>query len=129
MSDLNLNKIADGELYRHLQREYRRSINNIADPNTDPKKVRTITVTLKIHGDDRREMLFVEGDVKSKLAPSKAIATTMILGQQGDDLIARELVSTPGQYSFTDDGEVIDDVGEKVSEGKVVDLMSQSKAK
>lgn len=129
MSDLNLNKIAEGELYRHIQREYKRSINNIADPNTDPKKVRTVTITLKIHGDDRREMLFVEGDVKSKLAPSRAIATKMILGQHGEELIARELVSSPGQYSFADDGNIVDDVGEKVSEGKVVDLMSQSKAK
>lgn len=129
MSDLNLNKIAEGELYRQIQREYKRSINNIADPNTDPKKVRTVTITLKIHGDDRREMLFVEGDVKSKLVPSRAVATKMILGQHGDDLIARELVSSPGQYSFAEDGDIVDDVGEKVSEGKVVDLMSQSKAK
>ncbi len=129
MSELNLNKIADGELYRHLQREYKRSINNIVDPNTDPTKARTITITLKITGDERREMLFVDGDVKSKLAPSKAVSTTMLLGQHGDELIARELVSTPGQYSFAEDGEVVDDVGQKVEEGKVIDLMKQTKAK
>ena len=129
MSGLDLNKIAEGELYRQLQREYKRSLNNIADPNTDPKKARTITITLKISGDDRREMLFIDGDVKSKLAPSKAISTTMLLGQHGDELIARELIASPGQYSFADDGEVVDDLGDKVEEGKVIDLVKQTKAK
>lgn len=54
---IDLNEFAEGALAAKVNAELEKVLENIADPNTDPKKNRTITVSIKIHGDEKRDVL------------------------------------------------------------------------
>ena len=46
---IDLSGLADGAVSERFQLELQRVLENIADPNTDPKKARTLTLTLTLN--------------------------------------------------------------------------------
>ncbi|MCT4573522.1 replication terminator protein, partial [Bacillus thuringiensis] len=51
---IDLNSFADGALFERVNIELKKVLENIADPNTDPKKVRKINITIAVAGDQQR---------------------------------------------------------------------------
>jgi hypothetical protein len=118
---IDLNTFANGAFAEKLNAEMRKVYENIKDPNTDPKKPRTVTMTLKVTGDEERDLGFVSVGSKSSLAPHKDVATKIILDRDNEGkVVGKELKSgIKGQmYIDADTGEVLDDVGSKPSEEK-----------
>ena len=116
---LDLTHIADGGLQEKLDKELEKVFDNILDLNTDAKAKRTITITLKMSSNDERTVVDTIMDVKAKLAPQNAVATTILVGRDYDTgmVHANELKSTvPGQMYFDENGEILTDIGQPVAE-------------
>lgn len=127
---IDLNKLADGALAEKVNTELSRVLDNIADPNTDPEKKRSITITMTISGDENREVLNTSVLTKSKLVPSKEVQTKLLMGadKQGN-MIGKELRSgAKGQMFIDNEADVAEDTGEKVDkEDKVLNFRDQRK--
>ena len=132
---IDFNSFADGAAAEKLNREIQRVLENIDDPNTDHKAKRTVTMTLTLTGDKNREVISTDVQVKSKLAPTMAVGSTLILGHDNGKVVGAELKSgMKGQTYFTDDGKLADDTGEVIEdeegkEEKVVDFRKQKTSK
>ncbi|WP_242694924.1 replication terminator protein [Pseudogracilibacillus auburnensis] len=113
---VDLNGFAEGSLAARFNEELQKVLTNIADPNTDPTKNRTITVDVKIHGDESRDIGNVSVVVKSKLLPAKQAETKLIMGADDNgNIIGQELKSGIKDQLFIDpDGDVATDTGEKI---------------
>ena len=48
MKHINIEKFSNGELTQHINREMEAVARNIADPNTEAKTTRKITVTITL---------------------------------------------------------------------------------
>ena len=127
---IDLNKLADGALAEKVNTELGRVLDNIADPNTNPEKNRSITITMTISGDENREVLNTSVLTKSKLVPSKEVQTKLLMGadKQGN-MVGKELRSgTKGQMFIDNEADVAEDTGEKVDkEDKVLNFRDQRK--
>lgn len=127
---IDLNKLADGALAEKVNTELSRVLDNIADPNTDPGKKRTVTITMTITGDENREVLNTSVLTKSKLVPSKEVQTKLLMGadKQGN-IIGKELRSgVKGQMFIDNEADVAEDTGEKAErEEKVLNFREQRK--
>jgi hypothetical protein len=66
-----------GAIMERIDYEMGRVIQNILDPNTDPKKARKITVELKFVASADRTFIQVEASAKSKLESTTAIQTSL----------------------------------------------------
>lgn len=116
---LDLSHIAEGGLQEKLDHELEKVFDNILDLNTDAKAKRTITITLKMSSNDERTVVDTIMDVKAKLAPQNAVATTILVGRDYDTgmVHANELRSSmPGQMYFDDDAQLRTDIGQPVEE-------------
>jgi|SRR5699024_6350025 len=113
---VNLNEFAEGALAARFNEELQKVLDNIADPNTDPAKARTLTVTVKVYGDERRDVVNTGVTVKSKLLPAKEADTKMMMGvDDNGNIIGKELKSGIKNQMFIDgDGDVAQDDGTKV---------------
>lgn len=113
---LDLNSLADGALAEKVDLEFERVLKNMKDPNTDPTKARSITITISFKGNKKRELWESTAKVTSKLVPAKEVESTFIVGRaENGEVIGRELSSgVPGQMYIDGDGDVATDVGEKV---------------
>ncbi|MGJ9460095.1 MULTISPECIES: replication terminator protein [Oceanobacillus] len=113
---IDLNEFAEGALAAKVNTELEKVLENIADPNTDPKKNRTITISIKIHGDEKRDVLNTSVSTKSSLVAMKEVETKLMMGadKQGN-IIGKELRSgVKGQMFLDPEGDVSQDDGEKV---------------
>lgn len=132
---LDLSQIGEGGLQEKVDKELEKVIVNILDPNTETKTARKLVITLTRKSDDTRQTVSTTMEVKSTLAPQKAIATTVLVGQDDNQVYANELKSSmPGQTYFddkailrTDVGEPIEDI-EKGINNDVIDFNKQKKA-
>lgn len=132
---LDLSQIGEGGLQEKVDKELEKVIVNILDPNTETKTARKLVITLTMKSDDTRQTVSTTMEVKSTLAPQKAIATTVLVGQDDNQVYANELKSSmPGQTYFddkailrTDVGEPIEDI-EKGINNDVIDFNKQKKA-
>lgn len=96
-------EMAKGAIMEQFDVEVGKVLNNILDPNTEPKKKRTITLTVDFTPDDYRQNITVQATAKSKLLPNNAIKTGLFIGAdvKTGELQATELVpNIPGQTSF-----------------------------
>ncbi|WP_088338773.1 replication terminator protein [Bacillus cereus] len=114
--NIDLNSLADGAVAEKVDAEFQRVLKNMADPNTDPTKPRSITLTLTFKGNKKREIWDCTSKVSSKLVAAKEVESTFIVGRDNDgDIVGRELNSgVKGQMYIDGDGDVATDVGEKV---------------
>jgi len=113
---VNLNEFAEGALAVRFNEELQKVLDNIADPNTEPHKNRTITVQVNIHGDDSRDVVNASVVAKSKLLPAKEVQTKLLMGADDNgNIVGKELHSgAKGQMFLDNDGDVAQDTGEKV---------------
>lgn len=95
-------------------------LDNIADPNTDFKKARKVTLTVTLKPNENRNLADIKVEAKSTIAPPQPIGTEMLIGIGNDGKVTgKELMSgKEGQSYFDDKGDVRDDVGEKIEEEK-----------
>lgn len=130
--NIDLNKFADGALAERFNEELLKVLDNIADPNTEPHKNRSITVTVNIHGDENRDVVNASVVAKSKLLPAKEVQTKILMGSTDEGIVVgKELRSgVKGQMFFDGDGDVARDTGEKVEEdsNRVISFREQVNA-
>lgn len=116
MSEINLMDFADGAVAERFNLELRKVLDNIADPNTDPKKVRKVTLTVSLKADDKRDIASVGIVAKSTIVPAKDIETKIVLDYDTKgNVIGQELKSGAKGQTFMDvDGDMATDTGEKI---------------
>lgn len=115
---IDLNEFADGAAAEKFNNEMQKILDNIADLNTDPEKIRTVTLTVKIKPSENRQTANVSVSAKSALAPAKEVSSTILMDRDTTGkMVGKELKSgIKGQTFINDDGELLTDTGEKVSE-------------
>lgn len=89
--EFNLKEIANGAVQELFENDLNKILDNIQDPNTSLKKGRKLTInfTFKPLGEDR-DMVTVEIDTKSVLAPVEGISTQILIDKNGSKLNAVE---------------------------------------
>src|SRR5690554_4481165 len=114
-----LNSFANGALAERFNEELLKILENIADPNTNPTRVRTLTIKVKLHADDERDMASALVEATSKLIPAKEAPTKLLIDLDKDGKVTgAELKSgIKGQTYFEEDG-LYDDRGEKIYDFK-----------
>ncbi|MBU8597285.1 replication terminator protein [Alkalihalobacillus clausii] len=112
---VDLNEFANGAVMERFNIELQKVLENIADPNTDPKKARKLNITVTLKADGERDIASVGIQAKTTLAPAKDIETKIVIDQdQAGKIIGKELRSgIKGQTYFDEDG-VYEDTGEKI---------------
>ena len=116
MPRLNLQDLADGAVAEKIDIELQNVLENIADPNTDPKKARKLQVTLTFKADENRDIASLSTVVKSTIVPAKPTESKVILDIDENGMITgAELKSSARGQTFIDtDGEISDDRGSKI---------------
>lgn len=113
---IDLTQFADGAVAERFNQELIKVLENIADPNTDPKKVRKLTLTVSIAGNEKRDIATVGIQAKTALAPAKQIETQIIMDYDNRGRVTgAELKSgIKGQTYLDPEGDVSDDKGNKI---------------
>lgn len=121
---VDLNSFANGAMAERLNQELQKVLDNVVDPNTDPKKVRKVTMVVSIASNENRELANVSVQVKSTMAPAKNIESQLIMDYDNNGKITgAELKSgVKGQTYIDPEGDVSDDTG-----NKIINLKQQSK--
>lgn len=96
---INLEKFAGGALTEKMNVALKEVLENIADPNTDYKLKRKLTLELTFESGEDRELAEVTILAKTKLAPNKPIATKLVIGTDGKGgvLASEYKKQVPGQ--------------------------------
>jgi len=97
--------------------ELQKTLENIAGPNTDPTKVRKITLTAKLKADENRDVVNFEVESKAYLVSAKSLSTKIIIDRDNDgSVVGAELLSGEKGQTFLDvDGIIKDDKGNVVN--------------
>lgn len=121
---VDLNEFAEGALAARFNEELQKILENIADPNTEPNKNRTLTVQVRLNSDESRDVVNASVIAKSTLQHAKEADTKMLMGlDDNGNVIGQELKSGVKDQLFIDiDGDIADDTGEKI-----IDINNQSK--
>lgn len=104
---INLETFADGALAEKVNMALAEVLSNIADPNTEWKAKRKLTVDITFVAQEDRELALLDIQTKTKLAPAKSIGTKIIIGTDGKGgIIASEFgKQVPGQSTMRVDEE------------------------
>lgn len=99
---INLETLADGALAEKVNVALKEVLNNIADPNTEWKTKRKLTVDITFVAQEDRELALLDIQTKTKLAPPKSVGTKIIIGTDGKGgIIASEFgKQLPGQSTM-----------------------------
>lgn len=76
---INLDSFAGGALAEQINTEISKIITNIYDPNTDPAKVRKLTLTISFKSNHNRSVAAVNIQTKSTLAPVMPMETNIMI--------------------------------------------------
>lgn len=148
MKHINIEQFSNGELTQQINREMEAVARNIADPNTEAKTARKITVTITMKPNEQRDFITTSITTKSTLAPTLGAVTALAVGKNlktGEIEVGEIGSQIPGQMSMEDvaaqqpagqmqeiDGKVVDTgTGEiigQASGGNVVDLRKAREA-
>ncbi len=77
-------EIGRGAAVERFDLELQKVLDNIQDPNTDPKKARSVVLTFTITPDEDRGVGKYAIDAQAKLAPIKAHPGRVFLGRDQD---------------------------------------------
>lgn len=100
---VNLNNLAGGAIQEAVNFGLNEIFENILDPNTEAEKARKLTIIIDIKPDETRQVLKTKITCKPTLVPANSITTQMLLGREGDKIVANELTkNNPNQVSFDD---------------------------
>lgn len=115
---VDLNSFANGALAEKVNIELQKVLENIADPNTDPKKARSVTVNIVLKSNENRSLATVTVETKCKISPAKAIETELLIdmGTNGKITGAELKSGAPGQMYIDNNAEILTDRGEKPEE-------------
>lgn len=127
---LAITDLADGSVQEKLTKELEKVFKNIADPNTNRKAKRTVTLKMAFTPNEKNEVIDLDVSLNTTLAPVKDISTLVIAEEMGGKVFASELKSgAPGQTYFDpDDEELKTDTGtpiEEVEKSSVIDLQQK----
>ena len=146
MKHINIEQFSNGELTQQINREMEAVARNIADPNTEAKTARKITVTITLKPNEQRDFITTSITTKSTLAPTLGAVTALgirkdlksgeievgeignhIPGQMSIDEVQAQSTAAPVQEV---DGKAVDtETGEIISGSrKVVDLRAAREA-
>lgn len=121
MEKMNLENIGAGILVDGFERELKKVIANIDDPNTDAGKVRKIVLEVKFKPEkEDRTRIAISVQAKSTLAPAAVYESVVFMGP--DERTGELVMVEPTQgtlFSAEDDGSTVVSVDD---EGKVVNL-------
>lgn len=87
---VSLATMGNGAVIERADEEIQKVLSNIVDPNTDPTKVREVTIKLTIRPNEDRDVASVHIGVSSKLASATPVHTTMMIGCVGKLVAATE---------------------------------------
>ena len=90
MQSVSLDTIGGGALAELFTTELTRVLANIADPNTNEKTKRTITITASFKPNAARDVADVELTCSAKLAPIATVNTQVFMGRKDGKLVAVE---------------------------------------
>lgn len=93
MIELNSATLAAGGLIERLNEEIHKAVANCLDINTPAKKVRTVSLKLKIKPDETRSFATVSVETSSTLCPPEAINTSIYMSQnlKTGEIVASEV--------------------------------------
>ncbi len=101
VQEINILEMMNGAIGERVSYELAKITKNCKDLNTEAKKVRTLTIEISMTPTESRESMSVRVGVKSKLAPVKALDSTLLLGGTEDDPVLMEYTpQVPGQRNF-----------------------------
>ena len=100
MTDVTLVTIGNGAAVELFDREFQEVLANIADPNTDAKTPRKITITVTIKPSDDREMAAAAIQVASKLATAKPAPVHLYFGLDGERYVAKQVNPAQPEMDF-----------------------------
>ena len=144
MKHINIEQFSNGELTQQINREMEAVARNIADPNTEAKTARKITVTITMKPNEQRDFV----TTKSTLAPTLGAVTALGIRKDlksGEIEVGEIGNQIPGQMSMVDvapqqmssvvqevDGKAVDtdtrEIIGQTSGGNVVDLRKAREA-
>lgn len=146
MKHINIEQFSNGELTQQINREMEAVARNIADPNTEAKTARKITVTITLKPNEQRDFITTSITTKSTLAPTLGAVTSLGIRKDlksGEIEVGEIGNQIPGQLSIDEvqaqntavpvqevDGKAVDtETGEIISGSrKVVDLRAAREA-
>jgi hypothetical protein len=93
----DLQTLGAGVAAEKFAAELGRVLENIRDPNTDPKATRKVALTFEFHPAEDREQVMVVIKGRSLLAATKPSAATMWVGSKDGQPVATVLLHAPGE--------------------------------
>ena len=124
MKHIDSEKFSNGELTHQINRELEAVAWNIADPNTEAKATRKITVTITMKPNEQRDFITTSITTKSALAPTLGAVTALSVGKnlKTHEIEMAEIGNQiPGQMSMEDLPQAPADTGTVEVDGKTVD--------
>lgn len=124
MKHIDIEKFSNGELTHQINRELEAVTRNIADPNTEAKATRKITVTITMKPNEQRDFITTSITTKSALAPTLGAVTALSVGKnlKTHEIEMAEIGNQiPGQMSMEDLPQAPADTGTVEVDGKTVD--------
>mgnify|MGYP006939900227 CR=1 FL=1 len=98
---MDINKLAGGAIQESIHYGLEEVFKNILDPNTEPEKARKLTITMELKPDESRQIIRTKTTCKTSLVPTNSITTQMLLGKEGEKIVATELLKhDPNQVSL-----------------------------
>ncbi|WP_302163387.1 hypothetical protein [[Ruminococcus] torques] len=105
MKHINIEQLSNGELTQQINREMEAVARNIADPNTEAKTTRKITVTITMKPNEQRDFITTSITTKSTLAPTLGAVTALGIRKDlksGEIEVGEIGNQIPGQMSMED---------------------------
>lgn len=104
---LSIGTLCCGGAIEALEHELQTVLDNIMDPNTDPKKVREVKLIVKIKPNEHRNMADVTVQASSKIIPAQPLTSALLIDKKDKHAIASEVFpgENPGQAALPIEGE------------------------
>ena len=115
--ELPIDQLVGGGVMEKLNEEFEKVFENIHDPNMKPDIKRSVTATFGFTPDAEKEIIALDINFATKLAPVEGLATKIITDKdlKTNTIAAQEFMSTQrGQTFIDDDGSLKSDTGEPV---------------
>ncbi|HIT69995.1 MAG TPA: hypothetical protein IAC36_08845 [Candidatus Aphodomonas merdavium] len=98
----SLSDLMDGSVEERFNAELDKVWQNVFDPNTDPKKTRTLTLKVKIIPNERRDSCDFRVNVTSSLVSYTDMSQTVMLsvGADGTIMATERTGQVPGQLDI-----------------------------
>lgn len=110
VNPIDLSNLAGGAIAERFNVELSKVLENIADPNTDPKKARSLTVKLTFKADEERDIANVSIETKTALASAKTLETKFVLDRDRlGNVVGAELRSSQKDQVVIEDSQQSND--------------------